>query len=263
MKRTERLAEIKKIVDQRGRVELNELSDLFQVSVVTIRKDVEILSQRSCIKRVHGAAVSLDIPKSDIQDSIMGVHIKYDIHKEQIGEIAASRIKDSGWIFVGQGTTCYYVARELAKLEEVNVLTNNLLAAQALAQNKRANVVVTGGNMIHSHLYVAGEMFMRNLDNLHISIAFMGVGGADINAGYTVNYSTELTVFETIQKLTDNLIMVLDSTKFDRTTFLSLGKLEYADMVITDNEIPEKYLNYYQDHGVTVLKPDLLKNTKA
>ena len=50
---------------------------------------------------------------------------------------------------------------------EINVLTNNLMAAQALAKNKRANVVVTGGNMINSHLYVAGEMFMRNLDNLY------------------------------------------------------------------------------------------------
>ncbi len=61
--------------------------------------------------------------------------------------------------------------------------------------------------MINSHLYVAGEMFMRNLDNLYISTAFLGVGGADMHAGYTVNYSTELIVFETIQKLTDNPIM--------------------------------------------------------
>ena len=52
--------------------------------------------------------------------------------------------------------------------------------------------------MINSHLYVAGEMFMRNLDNLYISTAFLGVGGADMHAGYTVNYSTELTVFEII-----------------------------------------------------------------
>ena len=65
---------------------------------------------------------------------------------------------------------------------EINVLTNNLMAAQALAKNKRANVVVTGGNMINSHLYVAGEMFMRNLDNLYISTAFLGVGGADMHA---------------------------------------------------------------------------------
>ena len=162
------------------------------------------------------------------KDSIMGIPLVNVALKEKIGKIAASRVNGSGWIFIGQGTTCYYVAKELAKLETVNVLTNNLMAAQALAKNKRANVVVTGGNMINSHLYVAGEMFMRNLDNLYISTAFLGVGGADMHAGYTVNYSTELTVFETIQKLTDNLIIVVDSTKFDRTTFLSLGKLEYV-----------------------------------
>lgn len=257
MKRTDRLTEIKKVVAKQGRIELTELSQLFGVSVVTIRKDVEILQERNSVRRVHGAVVALEEPElqEEEKDSIMGIPLVNVALKEKIGKIAASRVNGSGWIFIGQGTTCYYVAKELAKLETVNVLTNNLMAAQALAKNKRANVVVTGGNMINSHLYVAGEMFMRNFDNLYISTAFLGVGGADMHAGYTVNYSTELTVFETIQKLTDNLIIVVDSTKFDRTTFLSLGKLEYADMVITDDAIPEKYEKYYRENGVTVLKP--------
>ena len=244
MKRTDRLTEIKKMVAKQGRIELTELSQLFGVSVVTIRKDVEILQERNSVRRVHGAVVTPEEPElqEEEKDSIMGIPLVNVALKEKIGKIAASRVNGSGWIFIGQGTTCYYVAKELAKLETVNVLTNNLMAAQALAKNKRANVVVTG-------------MFMRNLDNLYISTAFLGVGGADMHAGYTVNYSTELTVFETIQKLTDNLIIVVDSTKFDRTTFLSLGKLEYADMVITDDAIPEKYEKYYRENGVTVLKP--------
>ena len=141
----------------------------------------------------------------------------------------------------------------LAKLEEVNVLTNNLLAAQALAKNKQANVIVTGGNLVHSHLYVAGEMFMRNLDKVYISKAFMGVGGADLSAGYTVNYSTELIVYQTIKAIADQLIIVLDSSKFNRTTFLSLGSLTFSDVIISDKGIPASYREFYETNGVKVL----------
>ena len=72
---------------------------------------------------------------------------------------------------------------------------------------------------------------MRNLDKVYISKAFMGVGGADLSAGYTVNYSTELIVYQTIKAIADQLIIVLDSSKFNRTTFLSLGSLTFSDVI--------------------------------
>lgn len=252
MNKTMRLQEIKKLVEERGRMEVNELSDRFQVSEVTIRNDLTVLEQRKSIRRIHGAA--LPIGESErIREESISTYVDYDIKKEEIGKISASLITDTGWVFIGQGTTCYYVAKELAKLKEVNVLTNNLLAAQALSKNKQANVIVTGGNLVHSHLYVAGEMFMRNLDKLYISKAFMGVGGADLEAGYTVNYSTELIVYQTIKEIADQLIIVVDSSKFNKTTFLSLGSLTFSDMVISDQAIPDSYKEYYAANGVKVL----------
>ena len=123
------------MVAKQGRIELTELSQLFGVSVVTIRKDVEILQERNSVRRVHGAVVTPEEPElqEEEKDSIMGIPLVNVALKEKIGKIAASRVNGSGWIFIGQGTTCYYVAKELAKLETVNVLTNNLMAAQAFS----------------------------------------------------------------------------------------------------------------------------------
>lgn len=254
MNKTKRLAEIKRMVEQQGRIEVSDLSQIFGVSEVTIRKDLDVLEERRCLKRIYGAALPVKeaAETRSASDKFLGIHIEYDSKKEEIGQLAASLATDGGWIFIGQGTTCYYVARELAKLEKVNVLTNNLLAAQALAQNKQANVILTGGNLVHSHLYVAGEMFMRNLDNLHISQAFMGVGGADLSAGYTVNYSTELIVYRTIREITDELVIVLDSSKFGKKTFLSLGSLTLSDTVVSDKEIPPEYIDYYKKHETKI-----------
>ncbi len=255
LNKTKRLAEIKKMVEQQGRIEVNELSEIFGVSEVTIRKDLDVLEERKCLKRIYGAALPVKevTELSSVQEEYLGIHIEYDSRKEEIGRLAASLVTDTGWLFIGQGTTCYYVARELAKLDKVNVLTNNLLAAQALAKNTQANVILTGGNLVHSHLYVAGEMFMRNLDNLHVSQAFMGVGGADLSAGYTVNYSTELIVYRTIREIADKLVIVLDSLKFDKKTFLSLGRLTLSDTVVSDKGVPQQYIDYYKKNNIEIL----------
>ena len=65
MNRTERLAEIKKVVEESGRIEVNDLSDMFHVSEVTIRKDLSLLEGRQCIRRLHGAA----LPTGEISDA--------------------------------------------------------------------------------------------------------------------------------------------------------------------------------------------------
>lgn len=90
MNRTERLAEIKKVVEESGRIEVNDLSDMFHVSEVTIRKDLSLLEDRQCIRRIHGAA----LPKGEISDAepiredSLGMHIEYDRKKEEIGKIS-------------------------------------------------------------------------------------------------------------------------------------------------------------------------------
>lgn len=255
MNRTNRLAKIRKIVEQRGRVEVKELSKIFGVSEVMIRRDLTILEQRECLKRAYGVAMPVknETDFGENRTAACGIDIGYDQNKEEIGRIAAGIVDNSGWIFIGEGITCYYVAKELAKMEKINVLTNNLLAAIALSQNKQSNVIFTGGKLVHDYLYVAGEMFARYLDGLHITQAFMGVGGVDFSAGYTVNEPTELVVYQSIKEIADELIIVLDSGKFDKKTFLGLGKLDLSDKVITNTDVPAKYVECYKQLGVEVL----------
>lgn len=108
MNRTKRLAEIKRLVEQQGRTEVNDLSGMFGVSEVTIRKDLAALEESGCLKRIYGAALPIKEPpevKSAI-DKPLGIQVKYDSKKEEIGRAAASLAADGDWIFIGQGTTC-------------------------------------------------------------------------------------------------------------------------------------------------------------
>lgn len=77
--------------------------------------------------------------------------------------------------------------------------------------------------------------------------------GADLSAGYTVNYSTELIVYRTIREIADEMVIVLDSFKFDKKTFLSLGRLTLSDTVVSDKGVPQQYIDYYEKNNIKIL----------
>lgn len=249
-----RLAKIKEIILDRGQVDVNTLTSLFGVSVVTIRSDLEELERENFIFRTHGGAVLNEdfANQARLQEDIMGGNIEYDKYKEEIGQIAAEMIQPEEWIYIGHGQTCYYIARALTKKEGLRVVTNSLTVSSVLAQNKEANVIVTGGNLVPDLMCLTGDMFLRSLENIFISKAFIGVGGVDFKGGFTVYHSSEINVYSKIKSITGKLIIAADYTKFNNISFMRIGNLDIADAVITNENIPDEYKSYFFEHGIKI-----------
>ncbi len=258
-----RLAKIKEVILDRGQVDVSTLSALLNVSDVTIRSDLELLEKEKFIYRTYGGAVlNEDYSKQkSVQDNVTGSGLEYDRNKEYIGQIAAELIRDNEWIFIGQGTTCYYVARALLGKENVNVVTNNLYVAGVLSQNRNSNVVVTGGNLMHSQMSLTGDMFLKSLKNIFIAKAFIGVGGIDFESGYTVSNMQEYNMYNWIKKISKEIIIVADYTKFDQTSLMSVGPLTFADTVITNENISEEYKSYFFKNGVKIFTSYRIKTS--
>jgi len=249
-----RLAKIKEVILDRDQIDVNTLSALLNVSDVTIRSDLEQLEKENFIVRTHGGAVLNEnhIKQKAFQDNLAGSKIEYDKHKEYVGQIAAEMINANEWIFIGQGSTCYYISRALVNKPNINVVTNNLYVAGILAQNQQSRVVVTGGNLNHASLYLSGDILMQSLGNIFISKAFIGVGGIDFKSGITVNDSTELYLCDKIKEISNELIIVADYKKFNHTAFMKIGPLTYAHSIITNDNIPEEYKTYFFENGVKI-----------
>ncbi|MEA4853422.1 MAG: DeoR/GlpR family DNA-binding transcription regulator [Christensenella sp.] len=263
-----RLAKIKEVILDRGQVDVGTLSSLLNVSDVTIRSDLEQLEKEKFIYRTYGGAVlNEDYSKQQyMQENITGDSLEYDKNKEMIGQIAANLIQNNEWIFLGPGTTCYYIAKALLNRESVHVVTNNLYVAGALAQNRNSNVVVTGGNLIHSEMSLSGDLFAKFLKNIFIAKAFIGVGGVEFDSGFTVSNTLEFNVYQKIKKISKELIVVADQSKFGHTSLTSIGPLTTADTVITNDDIPEKYKSYFFQNGVKIftsyrIKPSSIQDT--
>ncbi len=250
-----RLARIKEIILDRGQVDVNTLSVMLNVSDVTIRSDLEQLEQEKYIYRTYGGAVLNEdhLHQREVQENIIGANLEYDRDKEYVGQVAAELVDDGEWIFIGQGVTCYYVAKALLKKNNVNVVTNNLYAAGVLSQNRQSNVMMTGGSLAHGSMSLVGDMSLKFLDEIFISKAVIGVSGIDMDRGFTVSDATETNMFGQLKKISRELVVVADHTKFGQSSLMRIGALAgTVERVVTNDNIPEEYKSFFFEHGVKI-----------
>ncbi len=254
MFKKERQKNIKAMLSDRKQVAVLELSSLFHVSEVTIRSDLDELEREGFLTRLHGGAILKD-QSTENQDTIVAVpfgSIAYDANKQQIGKVAASLVNERERVFLGPGTTCYYIAKELLHRRNITVLTNNLYVANILISNPYIKVLLIGGQVVRDLYCVADEIFTKSIENLYLSKAFFSVGGADFN-GYTVSSVPETEIYKQIAEKSKEVIMALDNTKFNMHEFVYLGDLDMLPIVISDSKMPEPYKEYYSAHNVKIL----------
>ncbi len=105
-------------------------------------------------------------------------------------------------------------------------------------------VIITGGDLIHSTGTLVGEFALNTLKNIFINKAFIGVKGIHFESGFTVNSHEEVRVFQEIKRISNEIIVVADYTKFNRTAFAKLGDITMARKIITNKQIPDEYKKF-------------------
>jgi len=255
MKKTERITKIYDLLLSEGEVNVEQLRREFGVSSVTIRNDLNHMEQEGSIQRTYGGAVLVGavpqafLPRSLIRNEIL----QFGKDKLAIAELAVrDYIRDGDWIFIGCGDTCAAVAQALLN-RRINVVTNSILVACILSVNPHAVVQVTGGTLSgYDRHFLYGNQFARSLEDIHVKTAFLGASGADIRGGFTSYSDFERFVFELIHQASDRTVFALGSHKFGTTSFLRIADLTEADVVISDENMPETYREYFLANNVEV-----------
>ncbi len=160
-----RQSEILNLVNDRTRVQVTDLSELTGVSGVTIRQDLNYLEQNGYLKRVHGAAVSL---QSDDIDSRLEVH--FDI-KQQLANKAAALVAANETVLIEGGSANALLARTLAERGDVTIITPSAYIAH-LVRHTSANIILLGGVYQHQGESLVGPLTKLCIENIHFSTAF-------------------------------------------------------------------------------------------
>lgn len=248
----ERIKKIKSLLIEYKKVDVSNLSNLLSVSEVTIRKDLERLENEGFLTRTYGGAVLVENgPTENIYNL---ENIPELEHKKMIGLIAAQMVNNNEAIFLGSGTTCLQIAKNLKDKRNLTIVTNNVTASIEVANVQGIRVILTGGDLKakeYTHSLV-GSSAIHSLKDIYVDKAFIGVDGVSFKRGYTVHDSDEAAIAAEISKYTDNFVIVTDSTKFNKIAFCQVGDLLMAKKVISDESVPEEYLKFFFENNIQI-----------
>jgi len=248
----ERRKSILNLISEAGQVLVHDLSKEFSVSEVTIRNDLEQLEKKNMLIRARGGAIKIE----------GGVGIDYQlsdkdklhyVEKARIGKRAAQLIKPHDTIIIDSGTTTMEVAKNLGHLTDVTVICNALNSISQLIQLSSVNLIIPGGYLRKNSLSLVGPLAEKNLQNLYVDKVFLGVDGFDTRHGiYTPNIE-EAYFNEIMIKISKEVIVVCDSSKFFRRSFAFICSISKIHCVITDNGIPDDDKKRLEDAGIKVI----------
>ena len=233
----ERRRKILEVLEQHERVTVQELVKRFGVSAVTIRGDLDTLTEAGALVRSHGGALKPLGGPADIS-----INVKEILHHEEkvrIGAAAAQLIQNDETIILDSGTTTLEVARQIAgrKFKSLTVITNGLNLALELARLPQVRLIVIGGMLRHVSYSVVGPHAEHMLQGLNADRLFLGVDGVDLNIGLMTPDVLEAQLNSQLIRVAREVNVVADASKFRRRSLSLIARLESVHRIITDDKI--------------------------
>ncbi|MFI1357167.1 DeoR/GlpR family DNA-binding transcription regulator [Streptomyces sp. NPDC020898] len=228
----ERRQLILEMVRANGAVSLRELARVVQTSEVTVRRDVRALEAEGLLDRRHGGAV---LPGGFTRES--GFPQKSHLataEKTAIADLAASFVEEGEAIVVGAGTTTQELARRLARVPGLTVVTNSLLVAQALAHANRVEVVMTGGTLRGSNYALVGSGAEQSLHGLRVSKAFLSGSGLTAERGLSTSNMLSASVDRALVQAAAEVVVLADHTKLGSDTMFQTVPTDVITRLVTD-----------------------------
>ncbi|MGW2508307.1 DeoR/GlpR family DNA-binding transcription regulator [Streptomyces scopuliridis] len=220
------------MVRANGAVSLRELARVVQTSEVTVRRDVRALEAEGLLDRRHGGAV---LPGGFTRES--GFPQKSHLataEKTAIADLAASLVEEGEAVVVGAGTTTQELARRLARIPGLTVVTNSLLVAQALAHANRVEVVMTGGTLRGSNYALVGSGAEQSLQGLRVTRAFLSGSGLTAERGLSTSNMLSASVDRALVQAAAEVVVLADHTKLGTDTMFQTVPTDLISRLVTD-----------------------------
>ena len=260
MFRIERQEKILSYINEKQKVSTRELSEIFQMSAVTIRSDVNDLARRGLIVKSHGGALSLQSLMSHEIPAVRKSQQNVE-SKQEIAALAAEMIRDDDVIILDAGSTTLEVAKRIHS-NHVTVITNDLKVGMALADNENVTLLVTGGQLIPSVYTLAGADAVHYFSRIKVNRLFLGCDAFDFTWGISNRTMEEIAIKQAMIKAAREVIAVADHSKFDRHVFVQLCDLSSIHVLITDRIEPEKR-EMQEQRGLQVVTTDAPRHAQA
>lgn len=247
-----RRQDIEERVVQDGEVSFSALAEIFGVSEMTIRRDIEAIEANGMVRRVFGGAIALAGKSTEPPFSSRvsaGAEVKAHLASAVVDQIGMNET-----VILDSGSTVLAVARALrGSRKGLTVVTNSVLAALELVDESDISVLMAGGLLRPGELSIIGTEAQETFERYNCDCFVMGIAGIDAEHGLSEYHREEGNVKRAAMRAADRLIVVADSTKLGRVQLLSVATLAEIHTLVTDGDPEDPALVAASKAGVRVV----------
>ncbi|GAB6085778.1 DeoR/GlpR family DNA-binding transcription regulator [Alkaliphilus crotonatoxidans] len=246
----ERRARITEYLKENGKVVVEELAEALKVSAMTIRRDLQFLEEEGYVTRTYGGAILKEhlIKEVSYQEKAT-TNIEA---KKSLAEYASTLVEDGYTIILDAGTTNMEIARQIAHLDDLKVITNDVMIAAFLYPFENVTVYCCGGMIQRSTGTMMGSHAKEFFNEIFADIIFMGAGAVDIDFGVTTPSIEKAKLKQMMMRAAEKKVLVSDSSKFGRKSFAKVCEIDSLDLIITDSSMEKELVELFKEKKLNI-----------
>jgi DeoR/GlpR family transcriptional regulator of sugar metabolism len=246
----ERRQQILEVINEKGTLSISELTDLFNVSEMTIHRDLKFLESTGRVEKTYGGVLARQaLVETDFERRRL---INTDA-KRKIGKAAANLVNDGDSIIIDGSSTCLEMIPNLSIKKELTVFTTGVNASAQLINYPNIEMICTGGMVPRATNSYAGFITNQTLMNIHADICFLGAAGVSAPDGITDPFLPIAEMKKRSAAAANEVIILADRTKFGRISKFNALTFDQIDLIISDAEENTPCVKEIRDLKVEIL----------
>lgn len=247
----ERQEKIAQLLEERGKLTVAEISQAFEVSEATARRDLTALAAQNMIRRVHGGAIRTQQVATREAPIMQRLEERAEV-KRRIGQATARMIQHGETVLLIGGSTGTAVARELGSHRDLTIITDSLMVASELIRQDVHKVIILGGTIDGDEFAVRGALPRLFLSEFQVDKVVLGTKAISPQRGLSTESAEEAELFRDCIQAGHYIILVTDSSKFNQSALVRVAPVDVLDAIVTDSAINPETLEALHERGVYV-----------
>jgi len=249
-----RIIELKKLIQKEKMITVDRISKLFDISPITVRRDLERLHNEGFLNKVHGGAVYRDMlePEPVFNEQ---VRLHRD-EKVRIAKEAAKRINDGDAIIIESGSTCLGLIKYLVDKKNLKVTTAGIPVSIELWKlssiKKDIEVSVCGGVIRTGSSIYVGPHAVSYFEKINVDKAFISAVAVSMDKGISTATQFDAELIKAMTRSAREIILLCDSSKFGNYSYINIMPISKLDEIITDKNIDSKIVKEINKLGVKI-----------
>lgn len=253
--KTERITQMEKFICEQNVVTISELLDRFQISTSTLRRDLDELERHGKIKKIYGGAKQAE----STEKPPVGL-MTYDERaitnqqaKSLIARRAAEMISENDTIFIDTGSSTVPLLQYLQHFKHLTIVTNSILVLSSTLNMPQFTVIGLPGVVKNKTASLIGEQCVHMLERYRFHKAFMACSSFSLSDGASNSSVEEHDIKRKVMTRSLQKYLLVDASKFGRSSLLSFASPRDFNCIITDKEPDPDYVQYFREYNIQLI----------